>query len=585
MMNADNPLDGGLPPAESDGSVVVAPSAARSAVEASDYFQSREELRQWLTQLADEQWGSQFGQRTYRWGWYGARRLRRLTLWSIRLSCHGNNATSGGVAFASSDSHSVTNTQVAGVDEADFVETDGEYLYVVSGKTLTIVKLGVGDELSIAARVELDDDVAGMYLDGDRLALISRSSDDYYGWNGHGSFLRSGSSSTSTWRPQPANDDEAARAQRTHDDSHAARRLGSHRARARQEDRARRPVRRVAGGRRATSAGAGERLSPSAAACRVSVEGESEPTNEALYQAAPVIGGEFRLMVDYAYHPGVLQEYVYETREEYINRVIDEMLDNLPGMREIGLDGEVWGRNAVGGAPRASFAPRPTRSPRSLRHHDRHDRHARQRRRRRRPHASSAAGAPRFIPRPITCTCSPSPTTRQPGRPTTFSVSWKPTTKIWKFGFDAESHDVQLSARGSVNGTLLNQFAVDEHEGHLRLVTSDDWSEGQTTVRPRADRSAAVGRRRGRRPWRRAKSCSRCVSWAIGRSSSRSGRSIRCSPSTSATPRIPRSKASSRSPATPSTSSRSTRTTSSASAAARTRRAACSRSCRFRSST
>ncbi|MFX0210243.1 MAG: beta-propeller domain-containing protein, partial [Candidatus Hodarchaeota archaeon] len=29
--------------------------------------------------------------------------------------------------------HSTTNIQVAGVDEADIVKTDGEYLYVVSG--------------------------------------------------------------------------------------------------------------------------------------------------------------------------------------------------------------------------------------------------------------------------------------------------------------------------------------------------------------------------------------------------------------------------------------------------------------------
>ena len=46
------------------------------------------------------------------------------------------------------------------------------------------------------------------------------------------------------------------------------------------------------------------------------------------------------MVADY-YYPGVMQEYEYETREEYIDRVIDEMLDNLPGMREIGLDGEV----------------------------------------------------------------------------------------------------------------------------------------------------------------------------------------------------------------------------------------------------
>ncbi|MBQ9861422.1 MAG: beta-propeller domain-containing protein, partial [Clostridia bacterium] len=39
----------------------------------------------------------------------------------------------------SSDEHSETNLQVAGVDEADIVKTDGRYLYVLSGERVVIV--------------------------------------------------------------------------------------------------------------------------------------------------------------------------------------------------------------------------------------------------------------------------------------------------------------------------------------------------------------------------------------------------------------------------------------------------------------
>ncbi|UCC28619.1 MAG: beta-propeller domain-containing protein, partial [Candidatus Bathyarchaeota archaeon] len=38
------------------------------------------------------------------------------------------------------DDFSTTNIQVAGVDEADIVKTDGEYLYVLTGGSLLIIK-------------------------------------------------------------------------------------------------------------------------------------------------------------------------------------------------------------------------------------------------------------------------------------------------------------------------------------------------------------------------------------------------------------------------------------------------------------
>jgi uncharacterized secreted protein with C-terminal beta-propeller domain len=38
-----------------------------------------------------------------------------------------------------SPDYSQTNSQVAGVDEPDFVKNDARYIYVISGSTLTIV--------------------------------------------------------------------------------------------------------------------------------------------------------------------------------------------------------------------------------------------------------------------------------------------------------------------------------------------------------------------------------------------------------------------------------------------------------------
>ncbi len=56
-------------------------------------------------------------------------------------------------------SYSATNIQVEGVDEADIVKTDGDYIYVLSGPALKIIDIGQEDEGNppvVIAEVELD---------------------------------------------------------------------------------------------------------------------------------------------------------------------------------------------------------------------------------------------------------------------------------------------------------------------------------------------------------------------------------------------------------------------------------------------
>lgn len=50
---------------------------------------------------------------------------------------------------ASSPEHSETNVQVQGVDEADIVKTDGEYLYQVSNQQIVISRIFPADELEV----------------------------------------------------------------------------------------------------------------------------------------------------------------------------------------------------------------------------------------------------------------------------------------------------------------------------------------------------------------------------------------------------------------------------------------------------
>ena len=49
--------------------------------------------------------------------------------------------------------YSGTNLQVEGVDEADMIKTDGEYIYIVSGGNITIVKAYPPEEAKVVSKI------------------------------------------------------------------------------------------------------------------------------------------------------------------------------------------------------------------------------------------------------------------------------------------------------------------------------------------------------------------------------------------------------------------------------------------------
>lgn len=108
-------------------------------------FASAEQLEQYLIDDALDRYADLFGQPTYR-EYY----LRSGTAVSLE-----------------------TNVQVAGVDEGDLVETDGEYIYTLSGDELVIFDSRAGEELRVASRVGIADRPSAMYLSGDRLTILS----------------------------------------------------------------------------------------------------------------------------------------------------------------------------------------------------------------------------------------------------------------------------------------------------------------------------------------------------------------------------------------------------------------------------
>jgi inhibitor of cysteine peptidase len=71
-----------------------------------------------------------------------------------------------------SSDYSKTNIQVEGVDEADIVKTDGEYIYIVSGNNLTIVKAYPPEEARVVSKISFDGGVMGIFINGDKLAIF-----------------------------------------------------------------------------------------------------------------------------------------------------------------------------------------------------------------------------------------------------------------------------------------------------------------------------------------------------------------------------------------------------------------------------
>ncbi len=79
---------------------------------------------------------------------------------------------------AASD-YSTTNIQVAGVDEADIVKTDGEYIYFVSGNKTIIVKAYPPEQAQIVSEIELEGTIIGIFINADRLVLFEQETPYY----------------------------------------------------------------------------------------------------------------------------------------------------------------------------------------------------------------------------------------------------------------------------------------------------------------------------------------------------------------------------------------------------------------------
>jgi uncharacterized secreted protein with C-terminal beta-propeller domain len=151
-----------------------------------EQFNSEQELKNFLIDEAVDKYSNQFGKEVPYWNdpWY----YSGVDITGSLATVSFDTTAAGNVAEADA-SFSDTNTQEAGVDEADLVETDGSFIYQVTGTQLSIVDARNADQLSLASQTDLSDlgSINGAYLYEDQLTVISTISPWQY-WYGGPSF-------------------------------------------------------------------------------------------------------------------------------------------------------------------------------------------------------------------------------------------------------------------------------------------------------------------------------------------------------------------------------------------------------------
>ncbi len=78
--------------------------------------------------------------------------------------------------------YSRTNIQVEGVDEADIVKSDGEYIYLATDNRLVIARAYPPQKARIICKTELEGNINGLFVNGDRLAVLESDGPTYGIW-------------------------------------------------------------------------------------------------------------------------------------------------------------------------------------------------------------------------------------------------------------------------------------------------------------------------------------------------------------------------------------------------------------------
>ena len=131
-------------------------------------FTSYDELKDYLTEYGSNEY--------YGWRGFGF----PLLTFDMASSADGAIAEMAPQAGGAAKDYSGTNVQVEGVDEADVVKTDGEYIYYAKDDQVIIIKAYPAEDAGIVARITLPQYVSDIYVSDDRLVVFTAKEYYYY---------------------------------------------------------------------------------------------------------------------------------------------------------------------------------------------------------------------------------------------------------------------------------------------------------------------------------------------------------------------------------------------------------------------
>jgi len=109
--------------------------------------------------------------------------INRLILPSFGFDIAGGaRALTQGVLGPTKESnteYSATNVQVAGVDEADIVKTDGKFIYAASGSKFFIVDAYPANTMKLVSATRVNGTILGLFVNRDRLVVFEQSGSNY----------------------------------------------------------------------------------------------------------------------------------------------------------------------------------------------------------------------------------------------------------------------------------------------------------------------------------------------------------------------------------------------------------------------
>lgn len=342
----------------------------------------------------------------------------------------------GGPSGGGAPSHSATNTQVEGVDEGDRVETDGNYLYTISGQQVVIADSWPVDELRVVSRVNVPGQPFALYLREDRLTVLSE---------GVGEFDLSA--------PLVA---------------HPFRRMADM------------PLQDSRTGINVTVLDVTDRHDPSVVQ-QTALHGsyvDSRAIGDSIYL---VTADRFGLpapeiqCLSPEQAGGVAVRCKYETQQQYLARVEDRVLElGLPHFSAFGPEGELT-RQGLYGEYTTIYEPTAENQENLLSVIVFNTR-------------SEVPGPASFINVPtsdadIMYASTDSLYLLDPDWGADEWARDGQATSIVRFDLDATHGQVTLGAVGSVPGRALNSFSVDEYDGQLRIATTTgSWRNAVSTV-------------------------------------------------------------------------------------------------------